>query len=129
MTTQQTKEEVFNIFNGPSKFDASVSLFSGGNGERIPVVLHLRDGEATCAIAVFIEEMGREDGGGESYNFRAYFHRQRIGIKVNSSSRLMQMLETLKSDKGIRGYFDFRSRKGTLRLGFTGKKFQIQQVS
>jgi hypothetical protein len=129
MTIISIEDKVFQIHNGPSKFDLSTSLFHGGNGERIPVTFHINEGSSGLAIRVFMESLEREDGSGESYNFRACFFKQVLSVSIASSPLLQMFLAELQRNPAMLGRYDSRTRKGTVSLAPLKKKFVITQIS
>lgn len=59
----------FTITGGPSKFDLMISLFYGGTHQRMGVHFQLDNpGVSGAEVNVFIDQIQREDGSGESWN-------------------------------------------------------------
>ena len=89
----------FKIVDGPSKFELMVSLFHG-NSHRRPqnnVTFRITAPLAThCCVQ--IDEISREDGSGECWNFCGYAE----GIRAEA--RL------------IKGFYSTRTRKGTFEV-------------
>lgn len=71
------------INGGPSKFDLTLALF-----DRKPIVRAVEfkfTGESAMSALVVINEIGIEDGSGESWLFKGYVRSVRIGSGGNHS--------------------------------------------
>lgn len=86
--------EQYQIVTGPSKWDLMQALFEGNSDSQKPVIFTV---EGIGNIEVQINDVGREDGSGESWLIKGY-------------ERLLG--STLRP---VKGYFNTRSRKGHIR--------------
>ncbi len=94
----------FEITNGPSKWDLMLSLLDGDSKNRREVVFVVHEGIGhTEGMHVRIDTLEREDGSGESWNFKG---------------RIPYILRDFiaSTEKKIEGHFSTRTRKGHLRL-------------
>jgi hypothetical protein len=95
MASQNNRQ--FVIENGPGKFDFMLSLFDN-IGHRPRTVGFTLQG-ITQPLAVSIDSIAREDGSGESWNFK--------GTLRDSATELYFSVE---------GYFSSKTRKGHMRF-------------
>ena len=69
----------YKIFDGPSKWDLSISLFDGASSERRPVKFKI----AGHQYQVLIDGVEREDGSGENWNFHGRVSQPGMEFQVN----------------------------------------------
>lgn len=89
----------YRITNGPSKLDIMISLIDGNTSNRRFVKFDCEDeGGFVFMVKATIEELSREDGSGESWNFKAMVYDSRRDCHIS-----------------VKGYFSTLRRAGTMK--------------
>ena len=87
------------IVNGPSKMDLMLALFDdGGVGHRRVIIFTIdgREREGERSIKVVVNAVEREDGSGESWNFKGYFSGSNVPFEgYYSTKRRKGFIKTL----------------------------------
>ena len=73
-------DRIYDIEDGPLKPDLVRSLFEGENGDTNPRHSVTMTVEGIGQLEMHIEGVDREDGSGESWNFRAYVPSGQTGL-------------------------------------------------
>lgn len=93
------KQETITITSGPSKFDLMLALFDSGPDRVRSVVFESWVNRAKTSYSVHLNSVEREDGSGESWNFKGT-------CRTPGAPHSHQ----------VEGYFSTRIRTGTLKF-------------
>ena len=83
------------IVKGPGKFDLMVALFDNTFSSPRLVTFTVDSAGREVELEIVVNSVEREDGSGESWNFRGY-------------------LQTKQGDVAVQGYYSTKKRTGTM---------------
>ena len=89
----------YDITNGPNKSLLQAALFEGSASDRIPIVFFIKIGEEISPRSFHINQIQREDGSGECWNFE--------GDQLSNGGRLRIPAKGFFSTRSLQGHVVF----------------------